>query len=111
MKEDKVYLEHILEAIADIGVFLAEHTESDFYEQKILQSAVVRQLEVIGEASRQLSKEAKRSMKTIEWVSIIGMRNKLIHEYFGVDLQTVWLVVAEELPILKKEVKRYLEER
>lgn len=108
MKENKVYLEHILAAISDVELFLGKQSEKDFYKQKMLQSAVIRQLEVIGEASRQLSKETKQGMKSVEWVSIIGMRNKLIHEYFGVDLEAVWLVLKNELPELKKEIKEHL---
>ena len=90
MKKEKAYLQHILEAISDIEKFTENITKERFFENKEKQYAVLRALEIIGEATKNLSKELKAKYREIPWKDIAGMRDKLIHEYFGVNLNLVW---------------------
>ncbi len=105
---DNVYLDHIIESIDFIEKYCAELGAREFYKDELLQNAIVRQLEIIGEAANRVSKKTQSKMKKIQWKKIIGMRNKLIHEYFGVDLKVVWTTIKEELPLLKEEISEYL---
>jgi uncharacterized protein with HEPN domain len=100
--DDKIYLKHIIDAILFIEKHCGKINSTQFYKDEVLQSAIVRQLEIIGEAAKSISKSTKTKLNEIEWNKVIGMRNKLIHEYFGVDLNVVWATIKEELPRLKK---------
>jgi len=110
MKKDKAYLQHILETISDIEKFIENVPEEEFYKNKEKQYAVLRALEIIGEATKNLSKELKAKYPKIPWRDIAGMRNKLIHEYFGVKLELVWQTVEDRLPKLKKQISKILKE-
>ncbi len=81
MKKDEVYLGHIFDACTQIQIYIASYDHKAFLEDRKTQDAVVRQLEIIGEASRQLSDEFKRSMPRIPWHAIIGTRNRIAHDY------------------------------
>ncbi|MEK6967491.1 MAG: DUF86 domain-containing protein [Nanoarchaeota archaeon] len=105
-KDDSVYLVHITEAIESIEEYIKGIKQSDFLSKKIIQSAVIREIEIIGEASKMLSNKLRESHDEIPWKKIIGMRDKLIHGYFGVDLNAVWKTVKEDLPLLKKAIKK-----
>ncbi|MBI4587368.1 MAG: DUF86 domain-containing protein [Candidatus Rokubacteria bacterium] len=107
MKEDSVYLKHIRDAIARVESYTAGGPKS-FFQNTMVQDAVIRNLEVIGEAVRNLSPQIRRRHPEIPWRSITALRNVLIHEYFGVDLQIVWRVVTRRLPTLKRSVDRLL---
>ena len=102
MEKDKVYVRHILDSISIIEGFIAGITYEKFAENKLLQNGVIRELEVSGEASKKLSDEFKESLPGIEWKSIAGMRDKLIHDYFSVDLEAVWKTATSDLPPLKE---------
>jgi len=110
MKKDKAYLQHILDAISDTEKFLENVTQDAFFKNKEKQYAVLRALEIIGEATKNLSKEFRAKHREIPWRDIAGMRNKLIHEYFGVKLELVWRTVKNRLPELKKQISKILEE-
>jgi uncharacterized protein with HEPN domain len=109
MKKDKAYLKHILDAITDIEKFVEGITQEEFYKNKEKQYAVLRALEIVGEATRNLSKELKATYREIPWRDIAGMRNKLIHEYFGVKLELVWETVKDKLPELKIQIRNILD--
>ncbi|RMF33485.1 MAG: DUF86 domain-containing protein [Chloroflexi bacterium] len=108
--DDSVYLQHILDAIARIEEYLEGVDEEGFYRQYLVQDGVIRQLEIIGEAVKRLSKDLRDRYVHVPWQDIAGMRDKLIHDYFGVDLETVWLTAKEDIPVLKAEVTKILDE-
>jgi len=101
-KDDNVYVNHILDSIAKIEDFIKGLDFDKFSENFLAQSGVIRELEVIGEASRNLSPEFIDSLPDIPWRDIGDMRNKLIHEYFNIDLEAVWKTATEDLPELKR---------
>jgi len=110
MKKDKAYLKHILDAISDVDKFTENIPKERFYENKEKQYAVLRALEIIGEATKNLSRESKERHPQIPWKDIAGMRDKLIHEYFGVNLDLVWETIKNKLPELKKQISEILAE-
>ncbi len=101
MKKDNAYLKDILDAISDIEVFVTNVDDAEFYRNKEKKYAVVRALEVIGEAAKNLSKELRAKHKEIPWKDIAGMRDKLIHGYFGIKWELVWETVKNKIPELK----------
>jgi len=107
-KKDKAYLRHILDAVSDIKRFMEGLTKEEFFENKEKQYAVLRALEIIGEATKNLSKEMKAKHSEIQWKDIAGMRDKLIHEYFGVNLNLVWETVKKNIPELEKKISEML---
>jgi uncharacterized protein with HEPN domain len=109
MKEDKIFLKHILDSINQIVEYLNGVDFEDFIKRKLIQDGVIRQLEIIGEATKHLSPELRKKYSNIPWEDIAGMRDKLIHHYFGVDLEAVWDTAAKDLPDLKENVKKILE--
>jgi len=109
-KEDIVFIEHILECIANIELFLSGVSKEEFFDNKEKQSAVVHQIEVIGEAAKNLTKEFRDKYPQVEWKEAIGTRDKIIHHYFGVDLETVWETVKINLPKLKEQMLKIKKE-
>lgn len=110
MASDNAYLRHILEAILQIEQYAAGHTEDSFQNDDLVSDAVVRQIEVIGEASGNLSDDTKSASQGIRWQDATDMRNFLTHEYFRVDRRIVWQTVVKDIPLMKTEVLRLLEE-
>ena len=111
MKEDLVYVSHILTAIADIKEFTEGMTKKDFFESKIAEHAVVRNIEVIGEASKHLSATFKEKRKDIPWKDIIKMRNKVTHFYFGINYGIVWKVVKRDIPLINEKLEAIIKVR
>lgn len=108
-KEDSVYIKHILESIDNIEMWTKDASFEDFSEDsELLQSAVIRQLEIIGEAAGKVSEELKDKYNEIPWKKVIGMRNRLIHEYMSIDLPLTWGVVQEEVPKIKTQLEKIL---
>jgi uncharacterized protein with HEPN domain len=107
MKDDRVYLHHIQDAIARIESYVARGRDA-FLAETIIQDAVIRNLEVIGEAVKNLSEDLRAKHPNVPWTRIAGMRDVLIHEYFGVRLETVWAVIENRLPELKLHVDALL---
>lgn len=109
MKGDRVYLLHIKDAINRVDQYTMGGKTS-FLSTPMIQDAVVRNLEIMGEAVKQLSDDLKRKCPAVPWKRIAGMRDKMIHEYFGVDLQLVWEVVERDVRELRLAVDSMLEE-
>ncbi len=109
--ESLPYLEHMVDAINDIGSFTKGLTKSQFLKNKLRQSAVIRQLEIIGEASKNLPENFRQKYDEVEWKKIAGTRDKIIHHYFGIDLNTVWDIIEKDLPDLKSKINAILEAR
>ncbi len=109
MKDDRLYLEHILDCIRRIE----DYTEGDknrFMASPLVQDAVVRNLQTMAESTQRLSDSLKSSNPSVDWTAISGFRNILVHDYLGLDLERLWGVVNRRLPLLKAEIERMLEE-
>jgi len=108
-KDYKAYLSHIFESIISIENYTEDMSFEEFEKDKKTIDAVIRNLEIIGEASSKLSKEFRERYPEVPWKSIIGLRNILIHDYLGVDIVAVWGNIKQELPSLKEQIKSILE--
>ena len=104
------YLNDIIESVTDIREFTVALTRESFSTDKKTIKAVVRSLEVIGEAANKLPQHVRDGYPEIFWQEIIDMRNRLIHEYFGVDLDIVWQTIEEDLGPLENAVKKMITE-
>ena len=109
MSGDLLYLRHILDAIEKIESYTAQGRQT-FMTHSYWQDAVIRQLEIIGEATKNLSTELRDRYQEIPWRRISGLRDVLIHEYMGVDLAAVWEITQVNIPPLKNQIQRILEE-
>jgi uncharacterized protein with HEPN domain len=106
---DKIRLQHIYDAINEIESYLINKDFEDFMDSSMMRFACIKQMEIIGEASNHISEETKLKFSEIEWNQIIGMRNILVHEYFGVDTNLVWEIIKSDLPDLKLKVEATLD--
>lgn len=104
-ERDALFLRHDLDAVIDIASFTSEGRAAFMTDRKT-QSAVIRQLEVIGEAAKNLSPELTQSETGVPWRQIAGARDRLIHAYFSVDLDAVWSMVERDLPTLRVNIER-----
>ncbi len=105
MKDDQVYIKHILEAIQSAEEYIAPIIRYDDFlsrENKAFRDAIVRQLEIVGEATKNLSQDFRFNHNEIPWRKVAGMRDSLIHDYGNVDLKVVWTTMKEDIPILKE---------
>ncbi|MDJ0901727.1 MAG: DUF86 domain-containing protein [Xenococcus sp. MO_188.B8] len=108
MKEDKIYLEYILQCINKIEEY-SQGGKKEFVNNSLVQDAIIRRLQTLAESTQRLSDGLKEKMPTIEWRSISGFRNILVHDYLGgIDLDITWEVINKSLPELKKEVEAIL---
>ena len=98
-------VEDIWESIEKIERYTEGMTRDNFQSDEKTTDAVVRNLEIIGEAAARLPEEFTHRHPEIEWIKIIGLRNRIVHEYFGVDLQIIWQILKNDLPVFKKSLK------
>ena len=108
MNSDRWRLDHILEAIVLLESFVADGKTS-FLDSEMTQAACVRQLEIIGEAARHLSLELRSRRPDVPWQDIIRMRNRMIHQYFGVNILRVWTIAKRDIPPFKQVVIELLD--
>ena len=107
MRREKVYLLHIVEYITRIEEYVASGQDS-FMESMLIQDAVVRNLQILGQSARRLSDETRAGRPEVDWRGIIGFRNVIVHDYLGLSLVRVWEVVEQHLPVLKCQVEAML---
>ena len=110
MRDVIVYLEDILEAISRIDSSLKGKSKNDYLKSHDLQDLTARRLEVIGEAAKNISTPLREKYSGIPWKNIAGTRDILIHAYFNIDLEKIWVVIQKDIPLLKKEVTKMLQE-
>jgi uncharacterized protein with HEPN domain len=108
-KNPVIYIEHIRICISRIQEYTQEIDENTFLKNNLVQDAVIRNFEIIGEATKKLDEDFRIKYSDIEWKKIAGMRDKLIHDYIGVDLWAVWGVVENIIPTLDTQIKQILE--
>ncbi|MFO7845066.1 MAG: DUF86 domain-containing protein [Balneolaceae bacterium] len=108
-RKSDVYLQDILESIGHIQRFLEGISEEEFYKNVEKQGAILRRLEIIGEAVKHLSDEIREDHPDIPWRQIAGMRDIIIHEYFGVTLEMIWIVATDDILDLKTKVEEIIE--
>ena len=104
MNRDQLYLRHILNAIEKIKKYSSVGYD-DFMEHSHWQDAVIRQLEIVGEATKRISMDLRDHHSEVPWRRIAGLRDVLIHDYMGVDLEAVWQITQKEIPELEKYVQ------
>ncbi|MCD6595429.1 DUF86 domain-containing protein [bacterium] len=109
MKKDIIRVKHILDSIEKIESLIQQGREV-YYSDETVQDSIIRKLEIIGEAVKYLSPEFTNRYPEISWKEFAGMRDVLIHQYFGVDLEVVWRVANNRLPKLRVVLKHYLKE-
>ncbi len=108
MERDSAYIKHILEAIATVESYTKGFDREKFLDpaNKLTQDGVVREFEIIGEAVGRLSEDIKKQHSDLPWRDIVGMRNKLIHDYFRVNLGVVWKTVERDVLVLKEAMQK-----
>lgn len=107
-REMKYFLEDILESLGLIRGYVRDISKDQFLESKQIQDCVIRRFEIIGEAVKNLPTDFRSSHPEVRWRSFAGLRDVLIHNYFGVDLQLCWKIIHEDLPELEQGVQRIL---
>jgi uncharacterized protein with HEPN domain len=106
MRRDDALLLDMLIAARKILRFTAGLSEDEFRASELIQSAVIREIQVIGEAARLVSDETRTEQAALAWPAIAGMRNRIIHEYFNIDLEVVWETIRDDLPALVEQLER-----
>ncbi len=109
MKDDRLYLHHMVERCHRIAGFIGAGREA-FMASEQMQDAVIRNVEVIGEAAKRVSADSRAHLASLDWKAICGMRDVLIHDYIGVDLDEVWNVASSRIPELQAALDQYLAE-
>ncbi|MBI2095148.1 MAG: DUF86 domain-containing protein [Candidatus Omnitrophica bacterium] len=110
MRDPRLYLDDMLEAANRVEKYVDGMTFGELRKDGLTVDAAVRNLEIIGEAAKNIPKHVKEKYRDVEWRKISGLRDVLAHEYFGVDLKVLWDVIKHKLPLLKRQVTKILRE-
>jgi uncharacterized protein with HEPN domain len=112
MRQDRdvTYLGDILDSIQRIEAYTKGVSKDSFLENLMMQDALMRQIEIIGEASNNISNDFREKFSTLPWSQMRAIRNKIVHDYRGINLHIIWETVQNDLPALKKQIRRILEE-
>ena len=106
---DRQRLIHILDSISEIEQYTSKANFTTFIENSMMRFACVKQMEIIGEAANYITEETKSKFTEIQWRQIIGLRHILVHEYFGIDNNLIWQIIADDIPKLKVSIQKVLE--
>ena len=109
MKDERLYLIHISECIEKIEEYLDQTTKEAFLDSTLIQDAVLHNLQILAESTQRLPENIKQKQPAIDWYKIAGLRNILVHDYLGVEMETVWNIIEKELPTLKKAIRSMLD--
>jgi uncharacterized protein with HEPN domain len=110
-RNDLLYLHDIYEATAKIEEFVGKMSYDEFSKDEKTQYAVIRAFEIIGEASKKIGQDLKETYSELPWREMSGMRDKLIHEYFGVNTEVIWKTTIEDIPTLRNQIKTIIEQQ
>ena len=109
-KDNRVFVRHITEAMIRVAEYIDGYTYENFHTDNKTVAATVREIEIIGEASNNIDEDFRNKHSNIPWRKMITARNKMIHEYFGVDIKITWEIAKNHLPNLLKDVEKILED-
>lgn len=107
-KDDRVRLQHMLDAAREAIEFVQDRTRTDLDSNRMLVLSLVKEIEIVGEAANQTSKTTREQLPEIPWADIVGMRNRLVHAYFDINLEILWRTVQHDLPPLIAVLERAL---
>ena len=107
---DEAYVRHMLDAIDRVAGAVSRTTLSDFEKDWVIQDAIIRELQIVGEAAGRITRELTTSRPEIPWAEITGLRHKLVHDYFVVDLRIVWQTATEDVPLVRPLIAALLDD-
>ena len=110
-RDDGVRLRHMLDAAREARLFASGHTEAELTTNRMLVLSLVKAIEIVGEAANRVSEGTQAQLTAIPWDDIIGMRHRLVHVYFDINLEILWRTVQDDLPVLIAALERYLPEQ
>jgi uncharacterized protein with HEPN domain len=110
MLRDEAYLRHMLDAIDRVAEAVSRTTLRDFEKDWVIQDAIIRELQILGEAAGRITRELTTSRPEIPWAEITGVRHKLVHDYFVVDLRMVWQTATEDVPLVRPLIAKLLDD-
>ena len=107
-RDDEIRLRHMLDAAREAMLFAKDRTRTDLETDRMLVLSLVKSIEIVGEAAHQISMTTRDELTAIPWADIIGMRNRLVHGYFDINLDVLWQTVQDDLPLLVAEIEPLL---
>jgi uncharacterized protein with HEPN domain len=110
MNDDRLFLLHIRDSLREVREFIEGESYESFSENRMVQNAVIRSFEVVGEAARRVSPEFREAHPEVPWRVMGDFRNKLIHAYFGLELEVIWKTATEDAPVLLERIERLVAE-